>query len=533
MQLGAVADEVAKVLSGEVIDPMPPSGRVTAKPMQRMGVPGYAVTNGYILPTEVDGRLNGRERYRVFSQNFVNVAIIGTAVRYFLDLIAGAAWTFEPAEKTSQAQEVAEFFKSVFENMVTSHPRIMRRAAMYKMYGFSIQEIGLKPRDDGRIGILDIQPRPQKTIERWDIDNVTGLVRGVFQRNPNNGRELYVPREKMLYITDDSLSDSPEGLGLFRHAIRGAAAVMRFEDLEMWGFETDLQGIPIGRVPYAALEKAVADGAMTRAEMQIAVATIEGFIANHIKGPKTGLALDSQTYETSDERAAPSAQRLWDLELLQSGGTSHAAINDAIKRKTFELARLFGVEHLLIGSDGGGSLALHTSSTKRLHAMVNAALDEVRDAEQNDVVKLLARVNSVPEALTPKLKFEKVAYRSIEEVTAALANMATAGAPLMPTDPAVGEVRDMIGLSRPEESDVTMAGIERLVGLGLPMEDKPDLEDDAGNGGGGGQNGQGRRQGGGKPSSRGNGGSSRSGAHALTQTLTELSAYLEAGRESR
>ncbi len=528
-----------KILDGEivtkadnspaVIDAMPPTVALTrTAPTRRAGVPGYGISNGWLHPTDSDHRLaSQRSRYRLYAENFTNVAIIGTAVRYYLDLLAGAACQFEPAEKTSSGVEIAEFFENAFlEGMETPHPRVVRRAGMYKMYGFSVQEFILKSREDGRIGIDDIQPRPQKTIERWDIDNLSGRVRGVIQRNPNNGQELYIARQKLLYLVDDSLSDTPEGLGLFRHAVRTAESVKRFEDLEHWGFETDLQGVPKASIPYAYLEAAVEQGAITQAQKQAMIATIENLVANHIRGPKMGIAMDSATYKTVDDKEAPSAQRLWDFELLQANGTSHAAVNDAIKRKTFELARLFGVEHLLIGSDGGGSLALHQSSTKRLHAMVNAALDEVCSAEQRQIVRLLAKANGIPEAMTPKLRFEKVAYRSVEEVTAALANMANAGAPLMPTDPAVGEVRDMIGLSRPEMSDTIMAGVERIIGMGVPLDD-PNADDDEGEGG---PKGQGRRQGGRGAASGGNSAPRRSGG--LQETLAELTAYVEGSRES-
>lgn len=520
-----VAQEVEKILSGEVVDPLPPAGQRPVAPFKRMGVPGYTITNGWLMPVETDSRLSSQERYRVYSENFVNVGIVGTAVRYFLDMIAGAGWSFEPAKDSEAAgDEIADFFTDAFDNMETPPERVMRRAAMYKMYGFSLQEITLGKREDGRVGLADIEPRAQKTIERWHVDD-NGYVQGVYQRNPNTGRELYIPRAKLLYMVDDSLSDSPEGLGLFRHAIRTAAGLRRFEDLEHWGFETDLQGIPLGRAPYSMLQKLVDDGHMKKEEMRQTLFVIENFIANHIRGPKTGLVLDSQTYTTTDERTAPSTQRLWDIELMNSGGTSHAQINDAIKRKTWELARLFGVEHLLVGSDGAGSLALHKSSTLRMHAMVNSCLGEIVSTVNRQVVPILCQFNGVPDKLKPKLKAEKVAYRTVEEITGALANLSTAGAPLLPTDPAVGEVRDILGLSRPDMADVMMAGVERLAGLGLPMDDDQggrEGQEDGGSGGRGNRSGGSAR----RPAGRSGGGGS------MRRTLDELSEYLAGSRES-
>lgn len=442
-----------------VVDPMPVSlngGRQSYKPGARVGVPGYSITNGYILPNDSDARLLGAARYKLYSENLANIAIIGTAVRYYLDLVADAGWSFEPADDSAEAEEIANFFTDVFEQMETSMKRVFRRASMYKYYGFSCQEFTIMSREDGRIGLVDIEPVPQKTVERWDVDN-RGVVRGIIQRNPNTGQEIYIDRRKLFYVYDDSLSDSPEGLGIFRHMTRTAASVKRFEDLEHWGFETDLQGVPVGRAPLSELDEQVANGTITAADRTRAKAVMENFIENHIRGPNTGIVLDSRTYESKDESERASSALLWDVELLKAEGGSHAAINEAIKRKTYELARLVGVEHILIGADGGGSMALHSSSTRRLHGMVNSCLDELCDGMQKQPVKLLGRLNGIRAELMPKIRHEKIEYRSVEEVVSALEGLSRAGAPLMPGDPAVNEVRELVGLSRAEDEGISLS----------------------------------------------------------------------------
>lgn len=484
----------AKALAANSIDPMPPgrpSGQsAVLSPMQRIGVPGYAITGGYVLPRDVDRMLSQRERYRLYENNLINVAIIATGVRYYLDLVAGATWNFEAADDSEAAEDVAAFVEESLNDMETSLHRIIRRQARYKFDGFSIQEWTAKPITEGqwqgRIGFFDIEPRPCHTIERWDIDD-RGSVRGAVQRNPNNGQEIYLDMRKLVYVTDDTLSDSPEGLGMFRQMIRGAAGISRFEDLEHWGFETDLQGIPVGRVPLAELDAAVADGRLTPAAAAQARFVMDNFIQNHIRGPKLGITLDSATYKTTDDKQAPSNQRMWDLELLKSGGTSHAQIDVAIKRKTQELARILGCEHLLLGSEGAGSLALSQSSTKRLHGMVNSTLNELRDVGAKQMIKPLMLLNKIPRNLWPKPKPEEIAYRTVEEVTGAMLAVAQAGVPTMPGDPAVDAIRDMVGLPR---TDPKMADLQRIEAGLLAMQagQQPagaggggdDLEDDDG-----------------------------------------------------
>jgi hypothetical protein len=42
----------------------------------------------------------------------------------------------------------------------------------------------------------------------------TGRLKGVIQESPLTGESLYIPRWKSIYLVDDLLSDSPDGLGL-------------------------------------------------------------------------------------------------------------------------------------------------------------------------------------------------------------------------------------------------------------------------------------------------------------------------------
>lgn len=524
-----MSNDLVKAAAANVIDAMPIADTTAGaplKPMKRMGVPGFVIINGQVQNNEQDGRLTGREKAKTFSQNLVNVAILGTGVRYFLDLIGGASWNFAPADDSPAAQETADFLAyCLTEEMETPWPRVVRRAGMYKFWGYSLQEWTMKPIEDGpwkgRIGFHDIEPRPQSTIERWDIDE-RGSVRGVIQRNPGNGQEIYLPASKLLRMTDDSLSDSPEGLGLFRHLVRLSSQILMLEDLEALGFKTDLQGTPIARAPLAELENAVEAGDLDKAGAAAKRFVLENFIRNYWKNANSnetmGLFLDSKTYETTDGGKKPSNQKLWDMELLKGGGSSHAAINEAIKRKTFELARLLGVEHLLFGADGGGSLALAAQGTKRLHGMVNSCLNEVTDSSNRQIIRPWAMANNIPRQLWPKIKPEEVAYRTVEEVMSVLTGLSTAGATMPPDDPAINAVRDFVGLPRQEIEHQIAAGLIAM-GAGAPDDDEEDDEDEE-DGGKPKPKGKGGRTAA-KPSSSGNGGGKDPSA-----LLDELRGYI-------
>lgn len=427
-------------------------------PVQRtIGSGGATVFGGFLESNEKSADLQGQQRYVTYSNVLSNTSIVAAGTRYFLNLVSKAQWRAEPADDSAQAREIAEMVEDMMNDMTTPWHRVVRRAAMSRFYGFSVQEWTAKRRDDGLLGYLDIEPRPQRTIERWDLD-VSGTVHGVVQRIPQTQEEVYIPRGKLVYMVDDTLDDSPEGMGLLRHLVETNKRLQRYMQLEGFGYETDLHGVPIARAPLDDLDKKVDSGELTDTDRTNLLTPLENFIKKHIKDPANGplgLLLDSATYESRDDAATPSSQRQWDLELLSiNGQSSLEAIAAAIERLNRELARILGVEFLLLGGDGKGSLALARDKTQQFGLLVEATLLELRETMDSDFLDPLMRLNGWPEELRPTLKTESIQYRDIEQVTQALVDMAQAGAVLQPDDPAIDEVRDLLGLSRQPEVDL-------------------------------------------------------------------------------
>lgn len=417
-------------------------------PTEAVGVGGTAIYGGHIATTEKDARLTGRQRYETFSNILTNVSIVAAGIRYFLNLVAKAGWRVEPADDSPKAKELADTVKNVMDNMERPWHRIVRRSAMYRFYGFSVQEWIAKRREDGLMGFEDIEPRPQITIERWDTEP-SGKVLGAVQRNPQTMDEHNIPREKLVYLVDDSLSDSPEGLGLLRHCVEPAHRLRRYEQLEGFGFEGDLRGIPIGRGPFTELAKMVKAGTISATQKTALELPLRQFIEQHVKNPQLGMLLDSQPWSTTDEKHSPSGLPQWAIELLDGGTYSLAEVHTAIVRVNTELARILGVEHLLLGADSaGGAFALSKDKSHNFGLIIDSTLKEIREQYQKDWLGPLWLLNGWPEELKPTLKTEQVAYRDIEQIASVLREMAQAGIVLDREDEAVLEVFDLLGLSR-------------------------------------------------------------------------------------
>lgn len=433
--------------------------RRKVSPGETVGASGTAIYGGYVENKELNSAIGGREaRYKTYSEILANASIVGAGVRYYLDFVSQAEWSFTPSDADTDGH-FAELCEAAFtKDPATPFRRMVRRAAMYRLYGFSVQEWTAKRHIDGHLTFKDVEPRPQLTIDRWDFEEseaggTSGELIGVIQVAPQSAQSIYLPRSKIVYMVDDSLSDSPEGFGLFRHMVAPAQRLFRYEQLEGFGFETDLRGIPIGRAPFTELAKLETAGELTREQRIVIEAPMRAFISNHIKNKANlGLLLDSAPYEGEGENASPSSTNQWGVELLQASGSSFTENAAAITRINYELARILGVEHLMLGSSSVGSQALSEDKSNRFHLLVSGALGEIRETFMADLMDPLWGLNGWPDEMKPEIMIEKVQFIDAGKVAAVMRDLATAGAPLAADDPVVPEIRAMMGL----KSEVTV-----------------------------------------------------------------------------
>lgn len=465
------------------------SGMTTPKkvsPFVEQGVSGTATYGGYVSTNEKSSKWVGQERYRTAADIAVNISIVAASVHYFLNMIAHPKWTIKPSdENDAEAEELAEFVYDTLHKMETPWPRVVRRAGMYRFHGFNIQEWTAKKLKEGeyagRIGLLDVEPRPQFTIEQWQIDE-TGAVEGVGQRSPQTGKLLWLPRSKIIYLKDDTLSDSPEGLGIFRSLAEPYERLKAYLELEARGFERDLRGTPIGRVPYTLINRAIKENAITPEKAQQMVQGMEDFVKTEIKKSNTAITLDSMPYEsTSADGLKVSGVPQWGIELLTGGVSGLGELDNAVERIQREMSRILGTEHLMMG-DQGGNRALAVDKSRNFYLIANAVLSNIAAQFDKDLLTPIWKLNNFPEEKKPTMEVEDVAFKDVSEATAALAQMAQAGAVLAPDDPAVDAIRDLLGLPKSKPMTPEMMGVMNgtLDADGNPIPQDPNAPPGAG-----------------------------------------------------
>jgi len=435
-----------------------------------------ATVGGYVQEREKNSDLTGTRRYTTFASLVSNTSIIAAAVRTYLNYAGSVGWRLDPADEDSaEAERIAELADEILHDMRRPWHRVVRRAATQPLYGFDIQERTLKRRPDGAIGYLSIYPRPQHTIDRWHVDEVTGELLGVIQVHPATGKEIYLPRWKIVYVGDDSLTDDPRGLALLRQVTPAAKRLMRYEQIEGIGFDTDLRGIPVGYAPFAEIKQQQDQSLKTKADASAEPNALETFIQRHIKHPELGIVLDSMVYSSRDEAQTPSGQRMWGLELLKGNGAGLAEMGVAIERLNHEIARALGVEFLLLGQTKG-TQALSDSKIEGFKLQVETILDELAWTFQQDVIKPLALANGWPEDLVPSIEHDPVRQGDIESIARSLADMARAGATIERDDPVIDAWRDLARLPRQPEVDLEAESMLRREPQN--PDEPPDEEDD-------------------------------------------------------
>lgn len=331
-----------------------------------------------------------------------------------------------------------------------------------------------------------IEHRPQHTIDLWDIPDGGGPFRGVVQQVPSQAQLFYVPRPRMLYCVDNTLTDSPDGVGLLRHVVEHARRLARYEQLEGFGYEGDLRGMPVGRVPGAELVKMAEAQNKPEGWVEAQISAVHDLVNKHLKTPYMGIVLDSATY-TSDQLGSqtPSVSNVpkWAIDIIKGTSTGLGEINVVIERINREIARVLGMEFLLLGGDGKGSLALSRDKTSMFAAVLEATLAELAWFTLNDLVYPLLELNGLdPEKCAPQVNPDPIATERIEAVVDALEGLARAGAVLQPDDPAIDQVRARLHLAKQPELTPELIGAINRQRAGIPSEPE-DGEDPSGGGG--------------------------------------------------
>jgi hypothetical protein len=469
----------------------PPTDIEKAKtnPKARVGAPGYAAHGGYLQGDERHPDMVGDRKWQKFGEYKRNVAPVVAALRAYLVLLGSPDWNVEPykapgkTEATPEDVERAAFALAQIHGMDTPWRTVVQVAGMSMFDGAAFQAWTMKQMADGRFGLLDLESRPMHTIVRWLGIETEGKVTGIVQRSPQTQAEIEIYLERLVWSRDLPISDSPEGVGLLRQLAESIREMQELRRLRNKGYEKDLNGVPIAYAPIAeTLAKIGVPGEngkpYTEDDFKRDTKALMELITAQVR-KDAGLILDSGTHKDQDGKLTTNP--LYRVDLLHAQATSHAELNKTIRELCYEILMMIGFEHLMIGGDGVGSLALHASKIAGTLRIVTSVLNAIADTMRRGLLRPLWIMNGWDPETVPKLTWDALEFEDLDKVVQSIATLLT-GAGVEPgrADEIVARILAHLGLppllDRDDES-LVIRREEAADRAGLDKRPKVDDED--------------------------------------------------------
>ena len=394
-----------------------------------LGVAGDNTYNGQIRADEFLPELRGKKAIRKYREMRDNDSTIGAVMYATEQVLRDVDLKVMPANDSTEAKEEAEFVKSVLDDMDHTLDDHIAESLSNLSYGFAWFEVIYKRRigptersdkrrskyTDGRMGVRKIAIRAPWTISRFDVDQQTGDVKGIYQDGSGYNNSNYIPTRKSLYYRTTTINGDPAGRSILRNAYTSYEYVNNLQSIEAIAVERELAGIPVARIPAEYLS-----GDATAAQ--------SGFVNNlqsilrDVKFNEQGyIILPSDTYPDKD--GAPTNQRLVDVELMSSSGSRNIDIDPIVRRYQHDIARSVLSEFLMLGGGNTGSYALSKSKTDLFLRALESYIQAIVDVLNKQLVERLWELNGLNYDLMPTIVAGDVAPHDLREIAAFLRNL--------------------------------------------------------------------------------------------------------------
>lgn len=394
-----------------------------------LGVAGENTNHGNIRADEFLPELRGKKAIRKFREMRDNDSTIGAVMYATEQVLRDVDLKVFPCNDSPAAKKEAEYVQSVLSDMDHSLDDHIAEALSCLSYGFAWFEVVYKRRvgptqtsdkkrskySDGRMGVRKIAMRAPWTVSRFDVDQKTGDIKGIYQDNGYaGGTNHYIPTRKSLYYRTTSLNGDPSGRSILRNAYTSYEYLNSLQAIEAIAVERELAGIPVARIPSEYLSSDA-----TPAQV--------GFVANlqdilrDVKFNEQGYIITpSDTYPDKD--GSPTNIRLVDVELMSSSGSRNIDIDPIVRRYQHDIARSVLSEFLMLGSQGG-SYALSKSKTDLFLRALESYVQQIVDVLNKQLVERLWELNGLDYSLMPTIKAGDVAPHDLREIAGFLRNL--------------------------------------------------------------------------------------------------------------
>ena len=394
-----------------------------------LGVAGDNTRTGQIRADEFIPELRGKNAIRKYREMRDNDSTIGAVMYAAEQVLRDVKLKVEPANDTEEAKREADFVESIFDDMDHSLDDHIAESLSSLSYGFAWFEVVYKRRvgptkrspkknskyTDGRLGVRKIACRAPWTISRFDVEDRSGDVLGIYQDVGYATGKHYIPATKSLYYRTTVLNGDPSGRSILRNAYSSYVYLNNLQSIEAIAVERELAGIPVARIPSEYLSSD-------------ASAAQSGFVGNlqqilrDVKFNEQGYIITpSDTYPDKD--GSPTNVRLVDVELMSSNGKRNIDIDPIVRRYQHDIARSVLSEFLMLGGGNNGSYALSKSKTDLFLRALESYIQAIVDVLNKQLVERLWQLNGLNYDLMPCIKAGDVAPHDLREIAAFLRNL--------------------------------------------------------------------------------------------------------------
>lgn len=404
-----------------------------------IGVTGLDATAGYVR-ADPDYKLQGQlgiEQYDLMRHTDPTVA----AVLLALSLpVREAKWRVNPASSAGPDVEAAEFVESCMHDMSFSWDDFLTEVSTMFAFGWAFMEWQLKARQgptppkngtpsiwtDGRIGFKKISLRGQASLHRWDLEEDTGKLNGMFQWSET--KILNIPLSKAILFRTTKELNNPEGFSVLRPAHRPWQYKRNIERIEAIGLQRAMQGLPVMKLLQGATRAGtVATGESTEERaLDIITRLYDNTMLGVIEDPEMEFR-----FESPDMRG-----------VSQDSGAVIQRYDEAIARASLAM-------YILLGTRERGSFALARELGDLFFLAVEGFISMISQTFSKWGVPILFRYNTFP-GITGYPEVTTAINRRVDlEVLANFIN-ATVGSMVITPDPELERhIRELADLPAP------------------------------------------------------------------------------------
>jgi len=394
-----------------------------------LGISGENTINGQIRSDEFLPELRGKKAIRKYREMRDNDSTIGAVMYATEQVLRDVDLKVCPCDDSAEAKREADFVESVLCDMDHTLDDHIAEALSCLSYGFAWFEVVYKRRvgptqsndkkrskyTDGRMGVRKIAMRAPWTVSRFDVDNKTGDIQGIYQDGGYAGTtKHYIPSRKSLYYRTTSLNGDPSGRSILRNAYTSYEYLNNLQAIEAIAVERELAGIPVARIPSEYLSP---DATSSQVQFK---SNLEQILRDVKFNEQGYIITPSDTYPDKD--GSPTNIRLVDVELMSSSGSRNIDIDPIVRRYQHDIARSVLSEFLMLGSQGG-SYALSKSKTDLFLRALESYIQQIVDVLNKQLVERLWELNGLDYSLMPTIRAGDVAPHDLREIAGFLRNL--------------------------------------------------------------------------------------------------------------